>query len=238
MKEAGRVSALALRLVGEAVRPGITTEELDELAESVIRDAGGIPAFKGYNGFPKTLCTSVNSQVVHGIPSRTVTLMTGDILSVDVGAIVGGYFGDNARTFPVGAVSAQAIRLLDTTRRSLEAGIAQCVEGNRLFDIGHAVQTVAEADGFFVVREYVGHGIGRNMHEDPNVPNYGAAGKGPRLEPGMVLAIEPMINAGTAAVESLPDGWTVVTRDGSLSAHFEHTVAITDHGSIILTAEQ
>lgn len=237
MREAGRVSALALRVVGDAVHPGVTTQELDELAETVIREAGGIPAFKGYNGFPKTLCTSVNSQVVHGIPSSTVTLLEGDILSVDVGAIVGGYVGDNARTFPVGAISDAAHRLLDATLASLEAGIAQCEVGNRLFDIGHAVQTVAESAGFFVVREYVGHGIGRNMHEDPNVPNYGTAGKGPRLEPGMVLAIEPMINAGTAAVESLPDGWTVVTRDGSLSAHFEHTVAITERGPIILTVE-
>ena len=237
MKEAGRVSALVLRVVGESVRPGVTTAQLDELAETVIREAGGIPAFKGYNGFPSTLCTSVNSQVVHGIPSTNVTLVEGDILSVDVGAVVGGYFGDNARTFPVGHISDQASRLLDATRLSLEAGIAQCIEGNRLFDIGHAVQSVAEGAGFHVVREYVGHGIGRHMHEDPNVPNYGAAGKGPHLELGMVLAIEPMINAGTEAVESLPDGWTVVTRDGSLSAHFEHTVAITEAGPLVLTVE-
>ena len=237
MREAGRVSALALRVVGEAVHPGVTTQELDELAETVIREAGGIPAFLGYNGFPNTLCTSVNSQVVHGIPSSTVTLLAGDILSVDVGAIVGGYVGDNASTFPVGGINDAARRLLDATKASLDAGIVQCEVGNRLFDIGHAVQTVAEAAGFFVVREYVGHGIGRNMHEDPNVPNYGTAGRGPRLEPGMVLAIEPMINAGTEAVESLPDGWTVVTRDGSLSAHFEHTVAITEDGPVILTVE-
>jgi len=237
MAEAGRVSALALRSVGEAVRVGITTEELDQLAEAVIRDAGGLPAFKGYHGFPKTLCTSVNSQVVHGIPSAMVTLLEGDILSVDVGAIVGGYYGDNARTFPVGTVSASATRLLRATEDSLLAGIAQCVPGRRLFDIGHAVQGVAEGAGFSVVREYVGHGIGRNMHEDPNVPNYGTAGKGPVLETGMVLAIEPMVNAGSHEVESLPDGWTVVTRDGSLSAHFEHTVAITAKGPVILTAE-
>jgi methionyl aminopeptidase len=237
MREAGRVSARALRLVGEAVRPGVTTEELDELAERIIREDGGVPAFKGYHGFPKTLCTSVNSQVVHGIPSSTVVLVEGDVLSVDVGAIVGGYYGDNAATFAVGTVSAEARRLLDATAASLQAGIAQCVPGHRLFDIGHAVQTVAEGAGFSVVREYVGHGIGRNMHEDPNVPNYGLAGKGPKLEEGMVLAIEPMVNLGGAPVESLPDGWTVVTQDGSLSAHFEHTVAITAAGPVVLTAE-
>jgi methionyl aminopeptidase len=237
MREAGRVSARVLRLVGEAVRPGVTTEELDELAETTIREDGGIPAFKGYNGFPKTLCTSVNSQVVHGIPSKAVVLTEGDILSVDVGAVVNGYYGDNARTFPVGEISAQARRLLDVTAASLDAGIAQCVIGNRLFDIGHAVQEVAEAAGFGVVREYVGHGIGRNMHEDPNVPNFGFAGKGPKLEEGMVLAIEPMINLGGKEVESLPDGWTVVTQDGSLSAHFEHSVAITRSGPLVLTAE-
>jgi methionyl aminopeptidase len=237
MREAGRVSARALRLVGEAVTPGVTTAELDDIAETVIREADGVPAFKGYHGFPKTLCTSVGCQVVHGIPSAMVTLLDGQILSVDVGAIVDGYYGDNAATFAVGSISAEAQRLLDATRASLEAGIAASVPGGHLFDIGAAVQSVAETAGFSVVREYVGHGIGRAMHEDPNVPNYGTAGKGPLLSSGMVLAIEPMINAGEAAVESLPDGWTVVTRDGSLSAHFEHTVAITDHGPLILTAE-
>ena len=237
MREAGRVSARALRLVGDAVRPGITTQELDDLAESVIREAGGIPAFKGYHGFPKTLCTSVNSQVVHGIPSKAVTLVEGDILSVDVGAIVDGYYGDNARTFAVGAISSEARRLLDVTAASLDAGIAECVIGKHLFDIGHAVQQVAEAAGFGVVREYVGHGIGRSMHEDPNVPNYGLAGKGLNLEEGMVLAIEPMINLGGKEVESLPDGWTVVTQDGSLSAHFEHSVAITKDGPLVLTVD-
>jgi methionyl aminopeptidase len=237
MREAGRISARALRLVGEAVRAGVTTAELDELAETTIRDAGAVPAFKGYHGFPATLCTSLNSQVVHGIPSRSVVLSAGDVLSVDVGAIINGYYGDNAATFPVGAISAQAAQLLETTAASLAAGIEQCVEGNRLYDIGHAVQQVAEAKGFGVVREYVGHGIGRAMHEDPNVPNYGKAGTGPRLEQGMVLAIEPMINAGTYQVDALSDGWTVVTRDGSLSAHFEHTVAITADGPLILTAE-
>ncbi len=237
MREAGRVSARALRVVGEAVVPGVTTAELDEIAEAVIREEGGIPAFKGYHGFPKTLCTSVNSQVVHGIPSALVRLLAGDILSVDVGAIVDGYYGDNARTFAVGPISATAQSLLDATEASLMAGIAECHPGNHLFDIGAAVQGVAENAGFSVVREYVGHGIGRNMHEDPNVPNYGQRGKGPKLERGMVLAIEPMVNAGSAAVDALPDGWTVVTRDGSLSAHFEHSVAITDDGPLVLTVE-
>ena len=196
-----------------------------------------MPAFKGYHGFPATLCTSLNQQVVHGIPSSKVVLAEGDIVSVDVGAIFGGYYGDNAATFPVGRVSETATQLLETTAASLEAGIAQCVVGNRLFDIGSAVQAVAEAQGFGVVREYVGHGIGRAMHEDPNVPNYGTPGTGPKLEPGMVLAIEPMINAGTECVDALPDGWTVVTRDGALSAHFEHTVAVTEDGPSILTVE-
>jgi methionyl aminopeptidase len=237
MREAGRVSARALRLVGEAVAPGVTTAELDRIAEAAILEDGGIPAFKGYHGFPKTLCTSINSQVVHGIPSELVKLRSGDIISVDVGAIVDGYYGDNARTFPVGPVSETAVQLLEATKASLEAGIAETRAGNHLFDIGAAVQAVAEGAGFSVVREYVGHGIGRAMHEDPNVPNYGQAGKGPRLEVGMVLAIEPMVNEGEAAVESLPDGWTVVTRDGGLSAHFEHTVAITPDGPVVLTCE-
>jgi methionyl aminopeptidase len=237
MREAGRVSARALRLVGEAVRPGVTTEELDELAEETIRVEGGVPAFKGYHGFPKTLCTSPNEQVVHGIPSRRVRLAEGDILSVDVGAIVDGYYGDNAATYAVGRVTDQARHLIDATRRSLEAGVAECVVGNRLFDIGAAVQEVAEGEGFSVVREYVGHGIGRSMHEDPNVPNFGKRGTGPELLEGMVLAIEPMVNAGGAPVRQLDDGWTVVTQDRSLSAHFEYTVAVTNEGPLVLTKE-
>jgi methionyl aminopeptidase len=237
MREAGRISARALRVVGEAVAAGVSTAELDELAEAAIRDSGAVPAFKGYHGFPATLCTSLNDQVVHGIPSTDVVLRDGDILSVDVGAVFEGYYGDNAATFAVGTVSAQARLLLDTTAASLEAGVAQCFPGKRLFDIGAAVQGVAEAQGFGVVREYVGHGIGRSMHEDPNVPNYGVANTGPRLEVGMVLAIEPMINAGGHQVDALPDGWTVVTRDSSLSAHFEHTVAVTHDGPVVLTRE-
>ena len=237
MREAGRVSARALRLVGEAVAVGVSTLELDEIAENAIRADGGAPAFKGYHGFPKTLCTSINNQVVHGIPSESVTLRDGDILSVDVGAVVDGYYGDTARTFAVGSVSDEAARLLVATKSALDAGIEQARAGHHLFDISAAVQAVAEEAGFGVVREYVGHGICRNMHEDPNVPNYGPAGKGPRLEVGMVLAIEPMVNAGGAAVDALPDGWTVVTRDGRLSAHFEHTVAITHDGPVVLTVE-
>ncbi len=237
MREAGRVSARALRMVGEAVAPGVTTAELDELAETVIREEGGVPAFKGYHGFPKTLCTSVGCQVVHGIPSELIKLLEGQVLSVDVGAVVDGYYGDNARTFAVGTITEAAQALLDATEASLTAGIAASRAGNHLFDIGAAVQAVAESAGFSVVREYVGHGIGRAMHEDPNVPNYGTPGKGPLLSTGMVLAIEPMVNQGQAAVDSLPDGWTVVTRDGLLSAHFEHTVAITEDGPLILTVE-
>jgi methionyl aminopeptidase len=236
MREAGRITARALRAVGEAVVPGVTTAELDEVAASVIEAGGAKAAFKGYHGFPATICASRNCEVVHGIPGR-LKLVEGDIISIDMGAIVDGYFGDAARTFAVGRVSAQATALMEATRLSLEAGVAQCVAGNRLRDIGAAVQATAEAAGFSVVREYVGHGIGRAMHEEPQVPNYGTPGKGPTLLPGMVLAIEPMINAGGAGVRQLDDGWTVVTSDGKLSAHFEHTVAITDEGPYVLTVE-
>lgn len=234
MREAGRITSAALDAVAAVVRHGVTTAELDAVAEDSITRAGARPAFKGYHGFPATLCTSVDDQVVHGIPGRRV-LHEGEIVSVDCGAIVDGYYGDSARTFAVGTVSAEALRLMDITRRSLEAGIARCVPGMRLYDISAAVQEVAEAAGFSVVREYVGHGIGRAMHEDPQVPNYGKAGTGPTLKPGMVLAIEPMINAGGAEVRSLDDGWTVVTLDGAMSAHFEHTVAVTEDGPLILT---
>lgn len=236
MREAGRITARALRMVGEAVRPGVTTAELDAIAEEVIRSAGAVPAFKGYHGFPATICSSVNDQVVHGIPGAT-RLAEGDILSVDVGAIVEGYYGDSARTFPVGEVGRTARSLMDATRAALDAGIAQCVAGRKLYDISHAVQAVAEGAGFSVVREYVGHGIGRSMHEDPQLPNFGPAGQGPTLAAGMVFAIEPMVNAGGAGVRALDDGWTVVTEDGTLSAHFEHTVAVTDDGPLVLTAE-
>jgi len=237
MREAGRVTARALRLVGEAVRPGVTTEELDALAEQAIRDAGAAPAFKGYHGFPATICASINDEVVHGIPSRSRRLAEGDVLSVDVGAIVDGYYGDSARTFPVGTIDRETARLLAVTEQCLEAGIAQAREGMRLFDISHAVQVHAEEAGFSVVREYVGHGIGREMHEEPQIPNFGPAGKGPTIKQGMVFAIEPMINAGEAAVRQMDDGWTVRTRDGSSSAHFEHTVAVGPEGPVVLTVE-
>ncbi len=237
MREAGRVTARTLRLVGEAVRPGISTAELDAIAEEAIREEGAKAAFKGYHGFPATICASINDEVVHGIPSPTRKLAEGDILSVDVGAIVDGYCGDSAMTFPVGEISEEAKRLLEVTAQSLQAGISKCREGMRLFDISHAVQTVAEDAGFSVVREYVGHGIGQQMHEEPQVPNFGPPGTGPSLKRGMVLAIEPMINAGGAAVRSTSDGWTVVTEDGSLSAHFEHTVAIGPDGPMVLTVE-
>lgn len=236
MREAGRVTARALRAVGEAVRPGATTKDLDDVAAEVIAEAGAVAAFLGYHGFPATICTSRNGEIVHGIPGRT-RLADGDIVSIDVGAIVDGYFGDAARTFAVGDVSEKTSRLLAATEQGLQAGIACCRPGARLYDIGAAVQAVAEGAGFSVVREYVGHGIGRAMHEEPQVPNYGTAGKGPTLLAGMVLAIEPMVNAGGAAVRQLDDGWTVVTADGSMSAHFEHTVAITDDGPFVLTVE-
>lgn len=236
MREAGRVTARALRSVGDAVRPGVTTAELDAIAVDVIAAAGARPAFLGYHGFPATICASRNNVVVHGFPGKT-KLEEGDIISVDVGAIVDGYYGDSAATFPVGTIPAETARLLEVTKKSLEAGIGKCVPGMRLYDISAAVQHVAESAGFSVVREYVGHGIGRQMHEEPQVPNYGTAGRGPTLATGMVLAIEPMVNAGSAGVRQLDDGWTVVTEDGSCSAHFEHTVAITEDGPLVLTVE-
>ncbi len=236
MREAGRITARALRLIGEAVKPGVTTGHLDEIAEEAVRSSGAMPAFKGYHGFPAAICASLNDQVVHGIPGDTV-LREGDILSVDVGAIFESYYGDSAMTFAVGQVGDTAVALMDATRKALDAGIAACVPEKRLYDISNAVQTVVEDAGFSVVREYVGHGIGRSMHEEPQLPNFGPPGKGPTLATGMVFAIEPMVNAGQAAVRSLDDGWTVVTADGSLSAHFEHTVAVTERGPRILTLE-
>ncbi|MCL2825787.1 MAG: type I methionyl aminopeptidase [Eggerthellaceae bacterium] len=238
MKEAGRISAKVLREVGARVRPGVSTLELDEFAETLIRLEGGIPAFKGYQGFPGTICASVNEQIVHGIPSASVILQEGDILSVDTGAIVDGWVGDNAWTYAVGKISPEKQLLLDTTEKCMWAGLDAARPGNRLGDIGAAVQAIAEAQGYGVVREYVGHGIGRNMHEDPNVPNYGKRHSGTKLEAGMVLAIEPMINIGTYRTKQMPDGWLVVTQDGSPSAHFEKTVAITAGGPLVLTTEE
>jgi methionyl aminopeptidase len=234
MRRAGRLVGHTLSTLVEAVRPGVTLVELDVLAERVIRGGGGIPSFLGYHGFPATLCLSPNSWVVHGIPNGDV-LQDGDILSIDCGAIVEGWHGDAAVTVPVGQVDEAARRLVDTTERAMWAGIAQVRAGNRLSDIGHAVERVAAAPGYGVVREYVGHGIGTSMHEEPQVPNYGRPGRGLRLEVGLVLAIEPMVNEGGPETRVLDDGWTVVTRDGSRSAHFEHTVAVTPSGPEVLT---
>ena len=235
MREACRISAGALQTVGKAVEPGITTLELDKLAEDYIRSQGGEPNFKNYNGFPSTACISINNEVIHGIPSKTRKICAGDIVSVDLGAKFNGYHGDNAATFACGDVSPEAKRLMDATRESLYEGIEGAVPGGRIGDIGHAIQSYVEARGYSVVRQFVGHGIGTHLHEAPEVPNFGTAGRGIRLMPGMTLAIEPMINAGGPNVKILPDGWTVLTTDGSLSAHFEHTVVITPDGPKIMT---
>ncbi len=234
MRKAGRIVAETLSLMKKSVRPGVTTLDLDRLAEDYIRKCGARPAFKGYNGFPATLCTSVNEQVVHGIPSLR-KLQSGDIISIDCGAVIDGYFGDAALTLPVGDVDPTLLQLLKVTEESLKLGLDQAKLGCRLQDISHAVQTHVEGSGFSVVREYVGHGIGKAMHEEPQIPNFGRPGRGPRLEVGMVLAIEPMVNLGTFEVQTLEDHWTVVTRDRKASAHFEHTVAITENGPEILT---
>lgn len=234
MRRAGAVVAEMIEELRRAVRPGITTAELDALAEGVVVRRGAQPAFKGYRGFPATICASVNSEVVHGIPSRR-RLEAGDIIGLDVGALVDGYYGDAAVTVPVGAVSEEAGRLIQVTEQALAGGIAQAVPGNHLGDIAHAVQNWVEQRGFSVVRDFVGHGIGAQLHEAPQVPNYGSAGTGLKLKAGMVIAIEPMINVGKPAIRILDNGWTAVTVDGSLSAHFEHTVAITDEGPEVLT---
>jgi methionyl aminopeptidase len=234
MEAAGRVVAQALELIGETIRPGVTTKELDDLAEEFIRSQGGVPTFKGYRGYPASICVSPNAMVVHGIPGR-YALGEGDILSVDVGVTLGGFVGDSAYTFPVGEVSEEATRLLETGQAALAAGIEQARPGNHLSDIGHAVQAVTEEAGFSVVRSLVGHGVGRSMHEDPQIPNFGEPGRGPVLQTGMTLAIEPMINAGGANVYLHDDEWSISTEDKSLSAHFEHTVAVTEAGPRILT---
>ena len=238
MARAGRIVADVLALVRSRTAPGISTWELDRIAEEFIRSHdGATPSFKGLYGFPATLCTSINAEVVHGIPSKKRVLAEGDILSVDVGACVGGLHGDSAITVPVGEVSADAQRLLETTQRCLAAGIAAARAGGHVGDIGAAVQQVADAAAFGVVRELVGHGIGAQFHEEPQVPNYGAPHHGPRLMAGMTIAIEPMINLGGPEVRTLGDKWTVVTADGSLSAHFEHTVLVTENGARILTQQ-
>jgi methionyl aminopeptidase len=234
MREAGKIVALTHRELAENIRPGITTKELDSLAEDFIRKHGAVPSFKGYHGYPASICTSVNEELVHGIPGPRI-LKDGDIISIDIGAHIYGFHGDSAWTYPVGHISEKAVQLLRVTEESLYKGIEQVREGNRLSDIGHAIQNYVEAAGFSVVRDYVGHGIGRQMHEDPQIPNYGPPGRGPRLKVGMTLAIEPMVNAATYHCRTLADNWTVVTADGNLSAHFEHTVALTEDGPEILT---
>jgi methionyl aminopeptidase len=234
MREAGRIVAGAFAELAPLIAPGITTRELDAVAEKYIRQQGAKPAFKGLYGFPASICTSINDQVVHGIPGLR-KLKKGDIISIDIGAEINGYFGDGAVTFPVGKPEDEVLELIRVTREALEAGIAQARAGKRLTDISHAVQTYVERHGFSVVRDYVGHGIGAKMHEDPQIPNFGPPGRGPRLEPGMTLALEPMVNMGGYEVMTLVDQWTVVTKDGKPSAHFEHTILITEDGPEILT---
>jgi methionyl aminopeptidase len=238
MREAGRLVGEVLTELASMVAPGVTTADLDLVAEKRIAKAGAVPAFKGYHGYPATICASINEEVIHGIPSGRRVLNEGDIISIDVGASLDGYYGDSAITLPVGQVSEDAARLLRVTEEALYKAIDRARPGGRISDIGHEVQRHVEAYGFSVVREFVGHGIGQRMHEEPQVPNYGDPGRGPRLAEGMVLAIEPMVNAGKAPVKLLADGWTAVTRDGSLSAHFEHTVAVTASGPWILTARE
>jgi len=236
MRRAGKVVRLVLDTVREAVRPGATTLDLENAAEAKMNELGAKAAFKGYHGFPCVLCTSVNHEVVHGIPSKSRVLKEGDIVSIDCGAIVDGFYGDSAITVPVGVkIDKKTQRLLKATEASLQAAIDSVKPGATLGDIGAAVQEVVEAEGFSVVRDFVGHGIGTRMHEDPQVPNYGERGRGMKLREGMVLAIEPMVNAGKPGVEVLKDGWTAITQDGSMSAHFEHTVAVTATGAMVLT---
>lgn len=235
MREAGRISAQALKLAGEAVQPGITTREIDKIAYDYIISQGAQPNFLNYNGFPATACISINDEVIHGIPDAKHVIKEGDIVSIDLGAVINGFHGDNAATFPCGKISPAAKRLCDTTREALYIGLSKAVAGNRLGDVGFAIQDYCIKRGYGVVRDYTGHGVGTHLHEDPSVPNYGKPGKGARLVPGMTIAIEPMINEGTQEVRVLKNNWTVVTADGKLSAHFEHTVAITDAECLILT---
>lgn len=235
MREANQIVAETHALLSENIKPGISTAELDKIADEFIRSRGAVPSFKGYQGFPASVCISINEEVVHGIPSDHRFLEDGDIVSVDIGTFYEGFNGDAARTHAVGEISENASKLLKVTEESLLKGIEKAVIGNRLFDISHAVQEYVEKYGFSVVRDYVGHGIGRDMHEDPQIPNFGPAGKGPKLKQGMTFALEPMVNIGGYEVETLEDDWTVVTKDRSLSAHFEHTIAVTKNGVEILS---
>ena len=235
MRIAGRITGEALMLGGEMVREGVSTKQIDERIRHHIEKCGAKPSFLGYGGFPASACISVNDQVIHGIPSANVILKEGDIVKIDVGAFIGGYHGDSANTFAVGKISDTAQKLIEVTKRSFELGVAAITENGRLGDIGAAIDGYVVANGFSTVKKYVGHGVGRDLHEDPNVPNFGTAGRGARLCRGMVIAIEPMVNVGSPEVKELSDGWTVKTRDGSLSAHYEHTVAITENGPELLT---
>ncbi len=235
MRQAGRISARALQLGGEAVRPGVTTAHINKVIHDYIISQGAQPNFLGLYGFPASACISVNDTVIHGIPSTAEVVHEGDIVSIDTGALYKGWHGDNAGTFVAGSASPEALRLIEVTRQSFYGGLKVAVVGNRIGDISHAIQQYVEANGFSVVREYVGHGLGRELHEDPEVPNYGHPGRGARLVPGMTLAIEPMVNAGGVDIRQLPDGWTVKTKDGSLSAHYEKSIVITANGPVILT---
>ena len=235
MLEACRISAEALKVAGEAVEPGVSTWEIDRIARKYIESKGAKPTFLNYNGFPASACISINDEVIHGIPNKNRIIRAGDIVSIDLGACINGYTGDNAATFACGDISAEAKRLIETTEQSLYEGISKAVSGGRLGDVGYAIQSYCESRGYGVVREYTGHGVGAALHEDPAVPNYGTPGRGVRLVPGMTIAIEPMINEGKASVKTLSDGWTVKTTDGKLSAHFEHTIAITSSGPLIMT---
>jgi len=234
MREAGRIVALAHQEVKKHIKPGVTTKKLDKIVDTVIRSNGAIPSFKGYHGFPGSSCISVNEELVHGIPGSRM-LKDGDIISIDIGAKKNGYHGDSAWTYPVGNISEEAKTLLEVTEKSLFIGLEKAKAGNRLSDISNAVQKYVESFNFSIVREYAGHGVGQNLHEDPSIPHYGPPGRGPRLKKGMTLAIEPMVNVGERYVKTLKDNWTVVTRDKSLAAHFEHTIVINDEGYDILT---
>ena len=236
MRRSGKITAAARALAGEMVKPGVTTQEINDAVERFIRREGAVPSFLHYNGYPASACISVNDEIIHGIPSPKRVLREGDIVSVDVGAYIGGFHGDCAATFPCGRISPEAQRLIDVTRQSFFEGIRFAREGQRLQDVSSAVQSYVESNGFSVVREYVGHGVGAKMHESPEIPNYGRPGHGPRLLRGMTLAIEPMVNAGSAAITQLSDGWTVKTADGKWSAHYENTILITDGEPEILTA--
>jgi methionyl aminopeptidase len=236
MRRAGHILAGLMERLATSVRPGISTLDIDEEVESYIHREGAAPAFKGYRGFPATVCVSINEEIVHGIPSARRKVREGDIVGLDLGCIVEGYYADCAFTLPLGPVPPKVQKLLDVTRESLDRAIQECRSGRRLSDVSHAVQTHVEANGFGVVRAFVGHGIGRALHEEPQIPNFGDPGRGPQLRPGMVLAIEPMVTMGSWEVRILDDGWTAVTQDGSLAAHFEHTVAVTDDGPEVLTS--